>query len=656
MFITVKLLNGFQEPLLYSVPNSWPSQPVLGSIVQVPLRNRVVPALVTQITHSKPVQVSFAIKDAHSLEEFPRDPRYLHFVSQLARYYAIEPILLIKRLKQFLIQTTEPIPYRYDAQQRSSIPSLTPEQEQVASFLMPHITHPSYTPTVLHGVTASGKTEVYKKLMLHALQEHKSVLLLLPEVTLAVAFAQRLRAELPAHTPLYSFHSATSGQEKRTVWHHLINQQPVIIIGVHLPVLLPIPNLGLIIIDEEHETGYQEKKHPKINSKDAAIWRAQLYNIPLLLGSATPSLQTLYNVEHKKWHFFQLKNRFAGSFPAIKVVLLTDKTERKNFWISTPLYKAIKERLERQEQTIIFLNRRGFSFFVQCSQCSFVFTCQHCSVSLTLHANNQLTCHYCAYTMPLATHCVQCNADESSLLKKGIGTQQIVSILQKLFPTARIARADLDTTSQQKKWDDTIQKMHAGDIDILVGTQTVTKGYDFARVTLVGIIWADLNLHFPLFNATETTLQQLIQVAGRAGRKTDKSLVIVQAMQQHDIFNYLNEIDYLQFFHDARSTRQLLGYPPCKRLVEIEMKHHNAQTLDQEAHRLAHYLITQKNQAVYPIQILGPSKPPVHTIAKTHIRKIYIKSDDIGIVINLFNSINTQKYKSSLFFTPNPLC
>jgi primosomal protein N' (replication factor Y) (superfamily II helicase) len=655
MFITVQLLNGFHEPLLYSVPHTWPSQPSIGSVVQVPLRAKIVPALVTHIAQEKPANLSFTIKDAHTLEEFPSDQHYLHFMTQLARYYTVEPVHLIKRLKQFLKQTTRDASFPYNTSRNTVMLQLTDEQQQVATFLMHHITNPAYTPTLLHGVTASGKTEVYKKLMMHAIQEHKSVLFLLPEVTLAIAFAHRLRTELPTDTPLYSFHSATTPQEKRTLWQHLINQHPVIIIGVHLPVLLPIHNLGLIIVDEEHETGYQEKKHPKINSKDAAIWRASLYNIPILLGSATPSLQTLHNVEQKKWHFFQLKNRFAGLFPAVKVVLLTDKAERKNFWISTPLYNAIKERLAHREQTIIFLNRRGFSFFVQCSQCSFVFRCPNCSVSLTLHADNQLTCHYCAYSITLSPHCTQCNADGSSLLKKGIGTQQIVAILQKLFPNARIARADLDTTSKQKNWDTTVQKMHAGEIDILVGTQTITKGYDFAGVTLVGIVWADLNLHFPLFNASETTLQQLLQVAGRAGRKTSHSLVIVQAMENHDIFAYLNEIDYLQFFTDALSSRQALGYPPCKRLVEIEMKHRTAQILEKEAQRLAHYLITQKNQSAYDIQILGPAKPPVHTIANTHIRKIYIKGADIGIILHLFNSIKQSSYKSSLYYTPNPL-
>src|SRR5579863_1435265 len=656
MFITVQLLNGFKEPLLYAVPQDWSIMPSIGSIVQVPLRNRITPALVTRIETEKPTKISFTLKEAHALEEFPRDPHYISFVTQLARYYATQPVQIIKRLKQFLKNTAEQVSniQPFDTTHTAAL-SLTDEQRAVTSFLIPHITNPVYAPTVLHGVTASGKTEVYKTLMMHALQEQKSVLLLLPEVTLAIAFAHRLRAELSAHTPLYSFHSATSTQEKRQLWQQLMCNQPVIIIGVHLPVLLPIANLGLIIVDEEHETGYQEKKHPKINSKDAAIWRAQLYNIPIVLGSATPSVQTLYNVRQKQWHFFQLKNRFGGTFPEIKVVSLTDKTERNNFWISTPLYEAIKERLVRREQTIIFLNRRGFSFFVQCSLCSFVFTCHNCSVSLTLHANNQLTCHYCAYTTTLATHCLQCKADAASLLKKGIGTQQMVTILHKLFPQARIARADLDTTREQKNWDVTVQKMHAGELDILVGTQTISKGYDFAGVTLVGIIWADLNMHFPLFNATETALQQLIQVAGRAGRKTKNGLVIVQAMEKHDIFNYLNEIDYLQFYADTLVSRQSLGYPPCKRLVEIELKHHDAHILEKEAHTLTAYLINQKNRHGYDLQILGPAKPPVHTIANTHIRKIYVKGTHMGIILTLFNNISSYNLTSSLFFTPNPL-
>ena len=222
---------------------------------------------------------------------------------------------------------------------------------------------------------------------------------------------------------------------------------------MHLPILLPLSNLGLIIIDEEHDPGFQEKKHPKLHSKEIALLRAHTAQIPILLGSATPSLQSLYQVEQKKWQHLVLSQRFAGGFPTIITVSLRDKNKRNpHFWISHELEQAITERLEKKEQVIIFLNRRGYSFFIQCTACSFIPTCTDCSVSLTVHADKSLRCHYCAYQTTLIYRCSSCNAPESALLKKGIGTEQIVALLEKLFPTARSARADLDSTINKKKW------------------------------------------------------------------------------------------------------------------------------------------------------------------------------------------------------------
>ncbi|HRN78437.1 MAG TPA: primosomal protein N' [Candidatus Dependentiae bacterium] len=658
MFINVRLLNGFNEPLLYHIPEHWQQKPSINSIVHVPVRNQIVPAIVTQLLVSKPAHITFAIRDADHLEAFPHDTCYAQFIAQLAQYYALEPLHFVKRIKQFVTDTKKQ-DVEYQAQEYSTPAlldvQLTDEQHNVCAFLKPHITTPQYTPTVLHGVTGSGKTEVYKELIMHALTHNKSVLLLLPEVTLALAFAHRLKHELPDQVTLFSFHSAVGTKEKKQLWQALLDAQPVVIVGVHLPVLLPIANLGLIIVDEEHETGYQEKKHPKINSKEAAIMRAYTAGIPILLGSATPSIQTLHNVQQKNWHFFQLPKRFAGAFPAIKIVLLSDKKQRKNFWISQELQNAIKDRLQKKEQIIIFLNRRGFSFFVQCKQCSFIFSCHGCSVSLTLHTDGRLTCHYCDHKMLLPTACPTCHAGEHQFLKKGIGTQQVVSIIQQLFPEARIARADMDSTAKKKNWQETVVQFATGKIDILVGTQTITKGYDFPNVTLVGILWADLNLHFPIYNAAETTLQQLIQVAGRAGRQRAESLVIVQAMANHTIFEYMNEIDYIKFFTHVMGSRKMLGYPPYKRLVEIELKHTDELTVERDAHTLIYALQTNRSLKKWDLHILGPAKPPVHKIKNTYARKIYIKGVSMQEIVLLFASINHKKYKSSIYFCPNPV-
>lgn len=654
MFIRVRLLNGLPEPLWYAVPEQY-TQTLIGLIVQVPVRNRIVPALVIDEYATKPHNLAFELKDIQGIEPLPDDVYYQKFLKHLGDYYQIEPLHFIKRIHHFLIDKKQEALIAQEEKKYTTHSSvtLTDEQQKVCDFIVPHIGL-SYKPTLLHGVTGSGKTEVYKHLFLDALNKNKSSLLLLPEVTLAIAFENRLKAELP-NVPMYGFHSGKSPKEKREVWNHLHNKTPIILIGVHLPVLLPIANLGVIVIDEEHEIGYQEKKHPKINSKEAALVRAQCNNIPILLGSATPSINSLHSVKTKGWSFFQLKKRFSGTLPAVHVVSLTENKNRKQFWISKELQASITQRLSDKEQTIIFINRRGFSFFVQCKNCTFIFSCTNCSVSLTLHEDDRLVCHYCGISHQLPARCPGCKAHADDFLKKGIGTQKVVTILEKMFPEANIARADMDTTTKKKVWQQTIADMMNGSIDILVGTQTITKGFHFPNVTLVGVLWADLHLGFPVYNAAETALQQLIQVAGRAGRNHTHGQVIIQTMADHELFNHLNEIDYLKFYASEMEVRTELNYPPASRFAELELKHVNEARLEQEAHYIVNCLQAYATHNTLSLRILGPAKPPVSKIQSIHSRKIYIKGEDFADIIRVYKSIEKKKYSSSIYFTPNPL-
>ena len=659
MFIQVKLLQGYQEPLLYSAPDAWGEQPLVGSIVTVPLRAKLVPAFITAAFKEKPETARpFAIRQAESLEAFPHDPHYLSFVKQLADYYQVDELFCIKRIKQFLTQKELPVDQlqKHGEQDNNiNVVHLTPEQQLIVDSITPSIVNPQYMPALIHGVTGSGKTEVYKKLIATTIQEGKTVILLLPEVTLAMQFHTLLRKQLPTAIALRSFHSATSIKDKKQTWNMLLAGQSLVLIGVHLPTLLPIANLGLIIVDEEHDTGYQEKKHPKINSKEAAIWRAHQCSIPIILGSATPSISSLYNVQHRGWRLFTLTKRYAGTFPTVQKVMLINKHKRKNFWISTELQNAIADRLSKKEQTIIFLNRRGFSFFIQCTKCSHIPSCHACSVSLTLHEEGYLSCHYCGYTTAAPECCSQCKAGADSLLKRGIGTQQVVRILETLFPQARIGRADMDTTTKKKVWQQTLEDFQSGTLDILVGTQTITKGFHFPRVTLVGILWADVNLNFPVFNASETTLQQLIQVAGRAGRQSQESLVIVQAMADHEIFAYLNEVDYTQFYDNEIQSRQELNYPPCARLLELEVKHTQEDVVEREAQTFTLSLLSLKQE--FPaVTVLGPAKPPVSKIKHICMRKIYIKGPDMYKMLALVQKARQiTDITSTVHVVPNPL-
>ncbi len=647
MYILVKLISGNPAALSYKVPATWET-PSVGSLVKVPLRAKFLTGIIMEVSPEKPAG-NFVVKEAIALEPFPHDPHYTSFIQQLGGYHQVEPVQFIKRIKGFLKEQKRESCYTptVTAQQTNVI--LTQEQQLIVDYLSPALHISTYKPTVIHGVTGSGKTEVYKQLIIQAHTNNKTTFLLLPEVSLATQFEQLLRQQLPATIAIFSFHSSSNAPEKKELWKYLLTQKPCLIIGVHLPILLPCSNLGLIIIDEEHESGYQEKKHPKLNTKEAAVMRAYQHKIPIVFGSATPSLTTLHNVEHKNWKLFTMHQRFAGSFPTVQTALLTSKQQRRSFWITPTLEKAIGDRLRKKEQTIIFINRRGVCFFVQCKECSLVPCCTSCSVSLTLHADETLRCHYCGYQQPMLIQCTGCKTKE--FLKKGIGTQTAVTVLQKMFPQARITRADMDTTINKRLWANTMDGMRNQEIDILVGTQTITKGYHFPKVTLVGVLWADSNMNFPFYNAHEKTIQQLIQVAGRAGRASQESMVIIQTMQEHEVFNHLNERDYLEFCKEELTYRQELSYPPYIRFAELELKHTDQQIVDREAQIVAAYLMEQPD-----ITVLGPAQPPVAQIKNIWSRKIYLKCAQFGPLQQAFARTRTAiKLKSKLFFTPNPL-
>lgn len=655
MLIKVTLLKGYSEPLTYAVPSSWDTTHLIGSIVRVPFRSYEAPALVTDILNEPVNAYSFTIREALSQETLPNDPQYRTFLTRLARHYRIDELFFIKRMRLMLDEHPEPAPSSTVVPESSlAMPMLTPEQQAIVDAIAPTIGSGSYAPNLIHGVTGSGKTEVYKQLIIKTHARNLTTFFLVPEVSLALHFEALLRTTLPAAITVHSFHAATTKKNRHLVWHLLSQQQPFVLVGVHLPITLPCANLGLIIIDEEHEPGYQEKNHPKIHTKEAAIMRAAHYRIPLVLGSATPSFSSLHHVHTKNWRLFELKKRFAGAFPTITHVLLTDKRQRRSFWISMHLERAIKDRLAKREQVILFLNRRGFSLFVQCKACSFTFMCRNCSVSLTLHGTNHLVCHYCGMQKTLPATCPQCSADADQLIKKGIGTQQIVTILEKLFPHARVGRADLDVSSKKKLWHETLTKFEQGEIDIMVGTQTITKGFHFPRVTLVGIIWADLSLNFPIYNATETALQQMVQVAGRAGRETLHGEVIIQSMSNHPVFQYVREESYRDFFEHEMALRKVTGYPPYARLAEIEIKHSKEMIVEREAFSFTQKLFTQKRVLNCSVEILGPAKPLVHTINRVHSRKIYLKSYSYHDIERLLASITTANYASAILFTPNP--
>lgn len=654
MFVQVKLLQYASKKFTYSVPFNLQSQITAGLLVQVPLKKQIVPAVITEIDCSKQ-SYKFTVKSIIAIYPFPKDDRYADFLAILGQYYQVDSSTFLHRIQHFLSEkeeTEQPIISDLLATGHQDV-VLTDEQQLVYQSLVPAITAQKHESFVLHGVTGSGKTEIYKRLAQDCLRQGKAVILMLPEVCLALRFQKIFEMHF-ASVPVIGFHSAARVSQKKLLWQSLLEQTPIIIIGVHMPILLPIANLGLILVDEEHDPGYQEKKHPKLHSRDMAILKASMYQVPIVLGSATPSIQTLFNVQKRGWKKLEMLQRYAGKFPHVQLVSMKQKKKRKNFWITDELHEAIADRLNKNEQTIIFLNRRGYSFFVQCV-CGFIFSCHQCSVSLTLHSDGSLICHYCAHKEFLAQKCPECSVHAEEFLKKGIGTQQVVSILQKLFPTARIERADLDSTSKKRSWAQTVQQMQCKEIDILVGTQSITKGYHFPGVTLVGVLWADLNLHFPMYNASETCLQQLIQVAGRAGRQSDDSLVIVQAFDDHAIFQFLNEVDYQRFYDFEITKRIEVGYPPFKHICEIELKGNDQIQVEHEAKTVSELLKKYDAAQKMEISILGPVPAMVHKIKSIYSQKLYLKSMSRNHLMQIFSQVPQDQFQSSIYFTIDPV-
>ncbi len=658
MYVSILLLNRFEKIFWYSVPDNLQGAISAGCLVRVPLRTRFESAMVVDVMLELPSSCHFAIKPIASLEPLPLDAKYHQFIEKIAQFHMVPSLHFYARVSSFLNdKKCEDViaAFRQKESERAAVIKviLTDEQQAVVDYVQPFIKQPAYAPTLIHGVTGSGKTEVYKKLIIECMCEHKTVIVLLPEVSLSLQFEQLFKKQLP-EVEVFGFHSASMLTEKRALWSALIAKRPVLILGVHLPIMLPIANLGLIVIDEEHEQGFIEKKHPKINSKEVALWRAHIYGIPIVLGSATPALASLHNVQQKGWKFFQIKKRFAGAFPVIQKVLLSERQgkRRKNFWLSVELEQAVNECLARKQQIIIYLNRRGYSFFVQCKNCGLVFECPHCSVSLTLHvngANQSLRCHYCDFRKELPDSCPDCRADQKQFLKKGLGTQQAVQLFKEIFPQAKIERADLDTTSKKRAWRQTVEQFEKGEIDMLIGTQTITKGYHFPGVTLVGVLWADVNLHFPLFNASEVALQQLIQVAGRAGRQHMESKVIVQTLRDHSIFNYLNEESYIDFCEREFLSRKEILYPPMCRLVHLELRNADAAQVDLDADACAQFLLKICDEQRLEVQILGPAQPLIARVQNVEMRHIYLKAQNFKDLHNVLSMVTQQYYVSSLF-------
>lgn len=490
--------------------------------------------------------------------------------------------------------------------------------------------------TLLHGVTSSGKTQVYIRLIEEMIATGKQVLYLLPEIALTTHIIERLRLYFGANIGVY--HSRFNDNERVEVWQKVQNNEYKVVLGARSSVFLPFHDLGLIIVDEEHESSYKQfDPAPRYNARDAAIVLAAMHGAKVLLGSATPSFESYYNARTHKYGFVELTERYGGvKLPVTEVVSIIEETKRKTIQshFTSVLMKDIKDALEKKEQVILFQNRRGYAPILMCKICAYTPKCINCDVSLTYHkSSGKLHCHYCGYKEDAPQVCPACGS--THLEYKGFGTEKVEDELALLLPDARIARMDLDTTRSRNSLQNILNDLEEKKIDILVGTQMVAKGLDFSDVTVIGIINADSLLKFPDYRANERSFQMLAQVSGRAGRRGKQGKVVIQTYDPgHRVIKQVIENDYNGLYFTEMEERKSFKYPPFYRIINLDVKHKDAEVV----YNQAAYLATELRKH-FGDRVIGPEFPLIARIRNYYIRSIMLKFEKDGISINKAKAI-----------------
>ena len=510
-----------------------------------------------------------------------------------------------------------------EAQLETIQPLSQPQQDAYNQIVFQFLKKPV---VLFHGVTSSGKTEVYIHLIKKALDEHLQVLYLLPEIALTIQITTRLQRIFGNRMAVY--HSKYSDAERVEIWNKQLSDTPYdIILGARSAVFLPFRNLGLVLVDEEHETSFkQQDPAPRYHARSAAIILAQMYGAKTLLGTATPSMESYYNARQGKYGLVRLMTRYRDiQLPEIRVVDIKDLQRRKmmNGPFSPDLLQAVRHALHDGKQVILFQNRRGFAPMIECRTCGWVPKCGNCDVSLTLHKRlNQLTCHYCGFTYPVPAVCPNCGGSE--LQGRGYGTEKIEDYIRELFPEARVARMDLDTTRTRNAYERLIGDFSHGKTNLLIGTQMISKGLDFDKVSVVGILNADSMLNYPDFRAYEHAFMMMSQVSGRAGRKGDRGLVILQTKSADlPVIGQVVTNDYEGFYGDLLEERQLFHYPPFHHLVYVFLKHKYENVVETAGLELGGRL-----RQYFGGRVLGPDKPAIARVKTLHIRKLVLKLEN----------------------------
>ena len=514
---------------------------------------------------------------------------------------------------------------------------------------------------LLFGVTGSGKTEIYIRLIDKYLSLGKQVLYLLPEIVLTSQIIRRLQKVFGSKVGIY--HSKISDYERSEIWQNLVDKDNLssykLIVGVRSSIFLPFSDLGLIIVDEEHESSYkQADPQPRYNARDCALVLAGFHSAKVLLGSATPSFETYFNATTGKYSLVELSSRYAD-FKLPEIEIVNTRTAQKRGQMKSLFYDGLIKRIEKniaeKKQTILYRNRRGFSPYVECSSCGWIPVCENCDVTLTYHKReNRLVCHHCGYVTDMPKKCSACN--DSVLITKGFGTEKVEDEIKIFFPEAKISRLDADITTSRSKFEQVIYDFENGSTDILTGTQMISKGFDFKRLTLCGILDADTMLFFPDFRAEEKTFQQLTQVSGRVGRHLEGSRVVIQTSNpENEIFKDVVSHNYKNMYARLIAERNRFAYPPYTRLIKIQIKHKDEAEMSRCAMMLASNL-----RKVFSSGVMGPEFPLVSRIQNLYIKEIMLKisrkhygQQAKKIILDAVNYTKSMALKAGLIISIN---
>lgn len=633
MFADVTLPIAF-DSFTYLVPSELENKVRRGSRVVVPLgKNKIYTGVVLTLHSNTPQGVELK-SIIEVLDEQPAvNELQLRFWQWMASYYICPLGDVMKAALPGAMKPKDEEALKEKNKKRRSadahsaeaetspLSTLSPVQQQAMESIEKSFSEKNVT--LLHGVTSSGKTEIYIHLIHKCLREGKQVLYLLPEIALTTQITERLRRVFGDKMGVY--HSKFTEAQRLDIYKRQASACPYqLILGVRSGIFLPFSNLGLIIIDEEHEHSYkQQEPAPRYHARSAAIMLAHMAGAKTLLGTATPSFEVYHMARKERYGYVQLTHRHRDmQLPTVEVID-TKEAKRKKLMkgaFSPRLIEAMREALGKKEQIILFQNRRGFSSFIECKQCGWVPRCPHCDVTLTLHKKTAtLTCHYCGYTTHIPTQCPAC--EETAFTDIGVGTEKVEEQIAKLFEGAATLRMDLDTAKTRLQHERIISDFACHKADILIGTQMVTKGLDFDNVSVVGILDADSMLNLPDFRSYERAFQTLSQVAGRAGRNRKPGLVILQTRSaDSDIIRHITNNDYWQMFYEQMSERQLFNYPPFRRLINVYLRHRDDQLLDHLANNMGERL-----RAVFGDRVLGPERPPIARMHSLYIRKIMLK-------------------------------